>query len=213
MNKQSRETMEQFLYTYLNQKYGLKSIVIDQANAIIQAINHYSDQNHDVLIFGKVLRHQVDEEFRYVQLAIRNNLLVMLNGLLSDKYFNKSQTFINQALTDIKDGKVLLEYSMWKKIVEHMYDSQAALEVENKLRQLKYAKQMEQQELNCVASHSVPSFATENRAEERKKSQVHSSRRRIGGQRLSQGSNSLTYQVSVSAKRDSKAIDFSNRGF
>jgi hypothetical protein len=30
--------MEQYLQTYLNQKYGLKSIVVDQAQSIINAI-------------------------------------------------------------------------------------------------------------------------------------------------------------------------------
>lgn len=38
MNQQNRETMEQFLGTYLSQKYGLKSLVMDQANAVIAAI-------------------------------------------------------------------------------------------------------------------------------------------------------------------------------
>lgn len=61
---QNRETMEQFLYTYLNQKYGLKAIVIDQINAIVGAIDKYQVQDHDVLLFGKVLRHEVNEEFR-----------------------------------------------------------------------------------------------------------------------------------------------------
>lgn len=58
--------MEQYLYTYLNQKYGLKSIVLDQINAIIQAIAQFQQSDHDVLLFGKVLRNEIDEEFRYV---------------------------------------------------------------------------------------------------------------------------------------------------
>lgn len=33
--KQPRETMEQFMYTYLNQRYGLKSLIIEWAAAII----------------------------------------------------------------------------------------------------------------------------------------------------------------------------------
>ena len=56
--------MEQFLFTYLNQKYGLKSIVIDQINAIVNSIEKYQLQDHDVLLFGKVLRHEVNEEYR-----------------------------------------------------------------------------------------------------------------------------------------------------
>jgi hypothetical protein len=33
--------MEQYLQTYLNQKYGLKSIVIDQATSIINSIKAF----------------------------------------------------------------------------------------------------------------------------------------------------------------------------
>jgi hypothetical protein len=39
--------------------------VIDQAHGIIQAITDYQDRDHEVLLFGKVLRHEVDEEFKY----------------------------------------------------------------------------------------------------------------------------------------------------
>ena len=37
-SKQSRETMEQYVYTYLNQKYGLKNLIIEWFVAIINGI-------------------------------------------------------------------------------------------------------------------------------------------------------------------------------
>ena len=37
-----RETMEQHLYTYLNQKYGLKNLILDWAQAIINGVRKYS---------------------------------------------------------------------------------------------------------------------------------------------------------------------------
>lgn len=57
--------MEQYLYTYLNQKYGLKSLVVEQAKAIILAVSNYRESDHDVHLFEMVLRHKVEEEFRY----------------------------------------------------------------------------------------------------------------------------------------------------
>jgi len=36
------ETMEQYLYTFLNQKYGLKPLVIDWVSAIVNSIQAYS---------------------------------------------------------------------------------------------------------------------------------------------------------------------------
>ena len=35
------ETMEQFMYTYLNQKYGLKTLIIEWASTLIQAVKTY----------------------------------------------------------------------------------------------------------------------------------------------------------------------------
>lgn len=37
-SKQPRETMEQYIYTYLNQKYGLKNLIIEWFVAIINGI-------------------------------------------------------------------------------------------------------------------------------------------------------------------------------
>ena len=36
--KQPRETMEQFMYTYLNQKYGLKNLIVEWAAAIVNGV-------------------------------------------------------------------------------------------------------------------------------------------------------------------------------
>ena len=41
-NKLPRETMEQYMYTYLNQRYGLKNLIIEWAASIISGIKKYS---------------------------------------------------------------------------------------------------------------------------------------------------------------------------
>lgn len=46
-NKLPRETMEQHMYTYLNQKYGLKNLIIEWASSIINAIKLYSSEDRD----------------------------------------------------------------------------------------------------------------------------------------------------------------------
>ena len=45
------------MYTYLNQKYGLKSIVVEQAASIINAIKMYLKDDHDVALFAKILKN------------------------------------------------------------------------------------------------------------------------------------------------------------
>jgi hypothetical protein len=64
--RQPRETMEQYMYTYLNQKYGLKGLIIEWAAAIINGIKTYLREDHDVTLFGKILKNECDEEFRFI---------------------------------------------------------------------------------------------------------------------------------------------------
>jgi len=58
--------MEQYLYTFLNKKYGLKNLVVNWAASIVQAIQLYSKQDVEVLIFGKILNNTCDEAFMNV---------------------------------------------------------------------------------------------------------------------------------------------------
>ncbi len=66
--------MEEFMYTYLNQKYGLKNIVIEQAAAIINAIKTYLKNDHDVSLFAKILKNQCDEDYRITSEKLKANL-------------------------------------------------------------------------------------------------------------------------------------------
>jgi cell division septum initiation protein DivIVA len=57
-NKLPRETMEQYMYTYLNQRYGLKNLIIEWAASVINGIKKYSKDDHSVMLFGKILRNE-----------------------------------------------------------------------------------------------------------------------------------------------------------
>ena len=62
-DKLPRETMEQYMYTYLNQRYGLKSLIIEWAASIINGIKKYSKEDHSISLYGKILRNECDEEY------------------------------------------------------------------------------------------------------------------------------------------------------
>ena len=64
-NKMPKETMEQHMYTYLNYKYGLKNLIIEWAVSIINAIKSFSTEDSQVLLFGKILKNEIEEEFRF----------------------------------------------------------------------------------------------------------------------------------------------------
>ena len=76
--KLPRETMEQHMYTYLNQKYGLKNLIIEWASAIINGIKKFSHEDNDIAVFGKILRNECDEEFRLVQAQVKNTIQELL---------------------------------------------------------------------------------------------------------------------------------------
>ncbi len=83
--------MEQYMYTYLNQKYGLKALIVEWAASIINAVKTYLRQDHDVTLFAKILKNECDEEFRFIQLHVRDTLVQLVKVILKDKLPLKSE--------------------------------------------------------------------------------------------------------------------------
>ena len=73
-NKLPRETMEEYMYTYLNYKYGLKNMVIEWATNIINGIKNYSQIDNEICLFGKILRNDLDESCQYIMPKIKKKL-------------------------------------------------------------------------------------------------------------------------------------------
>ena len=119
-SKLPRETMEQFMYTYLNQRYGLKSLIIEWVAAIINGIKTYLKQDHDVALFGKILKNECDEEFRFIQTHVKETLVGLLKALLRERFALKSESEINKMMKSIEKGS--MEEWQWRKIIEKMYD-------------------------------------------------------------------------------------------
>jgi hypothetical protein len=88
--KLARETMNQYLFTYLNQKYGLKSLTIEAASNIVSGIQEYSSRDNDIAVFGKILRNEVDEEFRFVQTELKSTINDLLKMHIKTKMPYKS---------------------------------------------------------------------------------------------------------------------------
>mmetsp|Transcript_33919 Transcript_33919/g.33036 ORF Transcript_33919/g.33036 Transcript_33919/m.33036 type:complete len:94 (+) Transcript_33919:1620-1901(+) len=93
--------MEQYMYTYLNQRYGLKNLIIEWAAAIINGIKTYLREDHDVALFGKILKNECDEEFRFIQLHVKDTLIQLLKVLLKDKHPFKSEAEIGKMVESI----------------------------------------------------------------------------------------------------------------
>jgi len=74
------------MYTYLNQKYGLRSLIVEHASSIHRAVKRYSAENNDVAVFGLILRNEIDEEFRYVQKQLKETVADLLRVYLKVCY-------------------------------------------------------------------------------------------------------------------------------
>lgn len=121
------------MYTYLNQRYGLKNLIIEWAHAIIQGIKIYQKEDHDVALFGKILRNECDEEFRFIQHTVRETVVALLRAVIREKYPTKSEEVI-QKLQETVIGDSI-ERWQWKKIIEKMYDEEDYKQLEQQILQ------------------------------------------------------------------------------
>ena len=72
--------------------------------AVISGIKKYSREHADVCLFGKVLRNEVDEEFRWVQQALREIVNGLVKKIVREKHAIKGEVKLslssrNSALT------------------------------------------------------------------------------------------------------------------
>lgn len=122
------------MYTYLNQKYGLKNIIIEWAAAIINGIKTYLRDDHDVTLFGKILKNECDEEFRFIQAHVKDTLSSLLKVMIKEKYPMKAETEFSRMHENILTGQV--DEWIWRKIIEKMYDPRDFEILESKFNQM-----------------------------------------------------------------------------
>ena len=122
------------MYTYLNHKYGLKNIIIEWAAAIINGIKTFLKDDHEITLFGKILKNECDEEFRFIQAHVKDTLSSLLKVMIKEKYPMKSEIDITKMHEQILTGHV--DEWMWRKIIEKMYDPRDFEILETKFNQM-----------------------------------------------------------------------------
>ena len=85
-------------------------------------LNKYSKEDHSVSLFGKILRNECDEEFRFIQIHVQETLNSLLKIVLREKFPNKSEQALNEQYEQIHNG--FIEDYYWARIIERMYDEQ-----------------------------------------------------------------------------------------
>ena len=130
-NKVPRETLEQHMYTYLNQKYGLKNLIIEWAASIINAIKIYSNEDSDINLFGKILKNEQEEDSKLVLDKLKENISELLEYYLKSKNPFKTKKEIKKILDNKKEG--YLNEEEWKGIINYIFSVEEAKIIENKI--------------------------------------------------------------------------------
>ena len=125
--------MEQHMYSFLNQKYGLKNLIVEWAMAIINGIKKFCFEENDVTVFGKVLRNECDEEFRLVQNQVKNTIVELLKMHLRGKFPFKHNSEIKEIIDSKVSGFIFSEEA--QDIIKYMYNKEDAEVILEKLRE------------------------------------------------------------------------------
>lgn len=121
----ARETMEQHMYTFLNQRYGLRSLIVENASAVIKAVNMFSVESTDVAVFGKIIKNEIDEEFRFVIEQLKDSIKSLLHVALKAKNPNKPEDQIVKLSNSITSSTI--SHSLSSDIVGYMYNEEDSL--------------------------------------------------------------------------------------
>lgn len=61
--KQPIETLEQYLYTFYQQKYGLKQLAIEHVAALVNSLTQKLKLDPQIAVFAKILKNECEEGF------------------------------------------------------------------------------------------------------------------------------------------------------
>ena len=86
-------------------------------------------------LFGKVLRNEVDEEFRWVQQALKETVNGLIRNIVREKNTMKGEVELKAIIEELTSDRTHLESSQWMKIIERMYDQDDIQTLEIKIKE------------------------------------------------------------------------------
>ena len=126
-----KETLEEDMYTFLNKRYGLKNVIIEWAKNIIKGIKYYSKKDNFVLLFGKIIINEQEEDSRFIiqkaSESIEELLLYHIKRQNPLKLINEIKNIFG------KKKKSELFEEEWKGIIYSIYEKGEVEEIENKI--------------------------------------------------------------------------------
>ena len=130
-NKQPKQTMEEFMYTYLNQKYGLKNMVIEWATNIINGIRTFSPEDTEISLFGKILQNELEENCQLLISNLKDNINSIILNILRSEYPYKNDIELNKMKNQIIKKEMPPEKT--QQIVDALFDEKGKEILFNKI--------------------------------------------------------------------------------
>ena len=127
----SKPNMEEYLYIYLNNKYGLKKIIIEWVSNILNGLEIFSKFDSEIFLFEKILKNEIEENFRFFYDKLKNNINESLILYYKNLYPLKTMDNINLIIKERKNN--YLRENEWKNILHLLYNSKDSNNLENKI--------------------------------------------------------------------------------
>ena len=127
------ETMEQHMYQYLNNKYGLKNLTIEYASAIISGIKEYSKKDMNIKVFGMLLKNEIEENTLTIVEKIKQVVQETLEYFISQKNPFMVGSDIQKLCERIKKGMV--DEEVWNSFIDTLFlnDKENGKKVKDKI--------------------------------------------------------------------------------
>ena len=130
-NHLKKESMEHYMYKFLNNKYGLKNLVIEWSSSIITGIKMYSSSDSDINLFSKILKNKIEEGQRLVVLKLKSTIKELYDMYIKNKSRlnpNKGRNKLNEAeienILNSFNENILLNEDEWKNIIRSIYNEE-----------------------------------------------------------------------------------------
>eukprot|EP00455_Lapot_gusevi_P034062 TRINITY_DN3746_c0_g2_i1.p1 TRINITY_DN3746_c0_g2~~TRINITY_DN3746_c0_g2_i1.p1 ORF type:complete len:514 (-),score=169.63 TRINITY_DN3746_c0_g2_i1:31-1512(-) len=165
-----RESMRQYLMTFLNQKYGLKNLIAANFDSIMESLERYFTSSNEVAVFRKILCSELDEKFPRLQSQLKQQATDAVRSLTKRQHPHKSDSVISaQTQKKIKGS---LQENEWNELLRVLYPVESERTQVHRAVQ-HYIKASAQATLNSLTStlasisrsHSVAASVTKRLAE------------------------------------------------
>jgi len=112
------ETMEMYLYRHLNQKFGLKSLVMEMGVSVWKSVKTHSVEDAEVLLFKKIAGNMLEEGFSEMVSELRQMIEEILENHYKKKFAKKGRQHVVNAVRKVTSGNIL--FAVAREVLENL---------------------------------------------------------------------------------------------